>query len=85
MFSSQGTGYNGAGPDGVVTAGEPWIYATGAVGVAVSPSINITAIDRSINELTVFSENSAAAFFSPCAHIGVPVCIPDPGPPCEGS
>lgn len=81
-----GTGYNGADPDGNVTAGEPWIYGTGPVAVAVSPTVGpFAAIDWEINELVVIAEASAAAYFSPCAHIGLPVCIPDPGPECGAS
>jgi hypothetical protein len=40
-----GTGYDGSDPDGTVTAGEPWIYGTGPVGVAVSPTINLSSVD----------------------------------------
>ena len=80
-----GTGYDGSDPDGNVTAGEPWIYGTGPVGVLVSPTINLSSVDWETNTLTVYSENSAAAYFSPCAHIGIPVCIPDPGPECGAS
>lgn len=80
-----GTGYNGAGPDGTVTAGEPWIYGTGPVGAAVSPTQLVRSVDWETNTLNVIAEAVAATYFSPCTHIGVPVCIPDPGPDCGTS
>ena len=86
-----GTGYSGNDPDGnAAPAGESWIYGTGPVNVVLStvqivPDQAVAGIDRSVNEIEVRAERGVAAYFNPCAHIGLPVCLPDPGPECESS
>ena len=79
-----GTGYTGTDPDGTAAAeGFSWLYATGAVKVVHSEIfIPTPAVDRSVNEIEVRAEAAAAAVFNPCAHIGIEVCLPDPGPDC---
>lgn len=82
-----GTGYTGSDPDGnPPNAGETWIYGTGPVNVLLSDElIPDPQVDRSVNEIEVRAERTAAVYFSPCAHIGLPICLPDPGPECEVS
>jgi hypothetical protein len=86
-----GTGYSGNDPDGnAPLAGESWIYGTGPVSVVLSsvqivPDLSAAAIDRTVNTVEVRAERGLAAYFDPCAHIGLPVCLPDPGPACEAS
>lgn len=79
-----GTGYDGSDPDGnPPSAGETWIYGTGTVNALVSEQfIPDPQINRAINEIEVRAERNAAVYFSPCAHIGLPICLPDPGPEC---
>jgi hypothetical protein len=85
-----GTGYSGNGPDGAAPlAGETWIYGTGPVNVLLSsiqvvPEFPAEAIDRSTNSVEVRAERAVAAYFNPCAHIAVNVCLTEPGP-CGGS
>ena len=81
-----GTGYTGTDPDGYEPpAGEVWIYGTGPVNVYTSSIDVIEGVDMSVNTLEVRAEFAFAAVFNPCAHIGLPVCIPDPGPDCGAS
>lgn len=82
-----GTGYSGSDPDGAVSTTETWMYGTGPVNVYTSeimmvPGETFQAVDRSVNSVTFRAEFAFAAIFNPCAHIGLPVCIPDPGPDC---
>lgn len=86
-----GTGYSGNDPDGnAATAGTSWIYGTGPVSVVLStiqivPDLAAAGIDRSVNTVEVRAERAVAAYFDPCAHIGLPVCLTDPGPDCEAT
>lgn len=73
-----GSGYPGSGPANVAaTAGTTWIFATGPVGVwqsAISmvPNELSEAVDRSVNDVTVFAEKYFAVGFS-CAVLAINV------------
>lgn len=83
-----GTGYPGTDPDGLTEAGVTWIYGTSLVGLYLSPisvpsdTPRYAAYDRSLNDIDVVAERMALAHFDRSAHIGIPVCTPDPGPDC---
>lgn len=82
-----GTGYPGTDPDGDVDAGTYWIYGTSPVElrlseIAIVPGDLSGAIDRATNRIVVRAERYALAYWDRCAHVGVPVCLTDPGPPC---
>ena len=85
-----GTGYTGSDPSLNTAAGEVWMYGTSPVEVRLSdivtvPSSEREALNRETNTLEVRAERAAMASFdySVC-HVGIPVCIPDPGPDCSG-
>lgn len=87
-----GSGYPGTDPDGqAAAAGETWFYATGTVEyVLTSPFVPggddpASLIDRTVNTVEVRAERGAAAWFDPCAHLALNVCLPNPGPGCETS
>lgn len=86
-----GTGYPGTDPDGVSEAGVTWIYGTSLVELFLS-SITVptdaptyAAVGRSLNDIDVVAERMALAHFDRSAHIGIPVCTPDPGPDCTAT
>lgn len=88
-----GTGYTGTGPGDAGEAGDQppadnsmWIYATTAVEVRLGP-VTVTEdpadmMDRSINDVVAIAQRPALAHFDEQAHIGVQICLPDPGPEC---
>ena len=85
-----GTGYTGSDPSLNSAAGEVWMYGTSPVEVRLSdiymnPGSEREALNRISNTLEIRAERLAMASFdfSTC-HVGVPVCIPDPGPECSG-
>ena len=86
-----GTGYPGTDPDGNAPgSAETWIYGTGPVNVLLSsiqvvPGEAAQAVDRSVNTIEVRAERGVSAYFNPCAHLALNVCIPDPGPDCVTS
>lgn len=87
-----GSGYPGTDPDGVAApSGETWFYATGTVEYVLTdpfvPGADNPAslVDRSVNTVEVRAERGAAAWFDPCAHLALNVCLPNPGPGCETS
>ena len=54
--------------------GEAWIYGTGPVSVLTSDLfVPEPSVDWAVNLIEARAERTAAAFFSPCAHIGLPV------------
>lgn len=67
-----GAGYPGSGPDNVpADPGETWIFGTGQVitwrsDVFMTPDVPKEAIDRAINDITVFAERTWAVGFSCC-------------------
>lgn len=67
-----GAGYPGTGPANVVAdAGETWLFATGPVGVwrgeiFLTPDRLDQAVDRSLNDVTVFAERTYAAGWNCC-------------------
>lgn len=67
-----GAGYPGTGPAGnTPAAGETWMFATGPViawrgDVFMTPDEVGAAVDRSINQITVFAERTWAVGFSCC-------------------
>jgi hypothetical protein len=75
-----GSGYPGTGPGNVPAAeGTTWIYATGPVGVWRSnvymvPDNISQAVDREINDLSVFAERVYAVGFS-CAVFAINVSL----------
>ena len=83
-----GTGYPGTDPDGASEAGVMWIYGTSPVALLYSTvyvpseSPRYSAYDRSHNDVDVVAERMALAHFDRSAHVGIPVCVPDPGPDC---
>ncbi len=85
-----GTGYDGSDPSLNQAAGEQWMYGTSPVEVRLSdiqilPSSEREALNRTTNTLEVRAERLALASFDyTVCHVGIPVCIPDPGPDCSG-
>lgn len=82
-----GTGYTGTGPDGAAPeGGSVWIYGTSLVEVRLSGieinTVDSGNVDRSVNDRTVYATQLALAHFDEQAHIGVQVCLTDPGPEC---
>jgi len=67
-----GTGYPGTGPDNASVAdGEAWLFGTGQVMVwksdtFLTPPDVAAAVDRTVNDLTVFAERTYAVGFSCC-------------------
>jgi hypothetical protein len=67
-----GAGYPGTGPDNdAVADGEAWIFGTGQVMVwrgepFLTPPNLAEAVDRTINDVTVFAERTYAVGFSCC-------------------
>ena len=85
-----GTGYDGSDPSLNSAAGEVWMYGTSPVEVRVTdiymnPGTEREALNRTTNTLEIRAERMAMASFDyTVCHVGVPVCIPDPGPDCSG-
>lgn len=76
-----GAGYPGSGPDNVAAAdGTTWIFATGPVGIwrsdiFLTPERLDQAVDRDINDVTVFAERTYAVGWSCCIFaINVELC-----------
>jgi hypothetical protein len=67
-----GAGYPGTGPDNVAVAdGEAWLFGTGQVMVwrgepFLTPPNLAEAVDRTLNDVTVFAERTYAVGFSCC-------------------
>lgn len=85
-----GTGYTGSDPNGVTYESWDWIYGTSPVEVYVGdttvvPGSEREAVDRTTNDVAVRAAKPALAHWDRTAHIGIPVCIPDPGPDCSPS
>lgn len=85
-----GSGYTGSDPNGVTYASWVWIYGTSPVEVLLSPTVILPdnpsdATVRLTNQFEVRAEKLALAHWDRAAHIGIPVCIPDPGPDCSPS
>ena len=87
-----GAGYPGTDPDGQAPSdGFVWVYATGIVEFALDrifvPGRDEPAslVDRSVNTVEVRAERGAAAWFDPCVHAALEICLPDPGPACASS
>lgn len=88
-----GTGYPGTGPsgqDGSSSDGIIWIYGTSFVRVWLSGVFPIAPIEaasvvKDTNDIEVRAERMALAEWDRTAHVGIPVCVPDPGPACETS
>ena len=85
-----GTGYTGSDPALNSAAGEVWMYGTSPVEVRLSdiymnPGSEREALNRTTNTLEIRAERMALASFDyTVMHVGIPVCIPDPGPECSG-
>jgi hypothetical protein len=85
-----GTGYTGSDPSLNSAAGEVWLYGTSPVEVRTSeiymnPGSEREALNRVTNTLEIRAERMAMASFDyTVCHVGIPVCIPDPGPDCSG-
>lgn len=82
-----GTGYPGTDTAGAADPGNLWIYGTSPVELRLSeiqvvPGDLAGAIDRETNQIVVRAERYALAYWDLCAHVGVPVCLTDPGPAC---
>lgn len=74
-----GAGYPGSGPGNVAAAaGESWIFATGPVSVFHSDvfftSSTIEAVDRSLNNVTVYAEQTYSVVWE-CCLFGVRVSL----------
>lgn len=87
-----GAGYPGTDPDGNDPSdGFTWFYATGIVEYALSEIMvpgrddPASLVDRSVNTVEVRAERGGAAWFDPCAHYAVEVCLANPGPGCDES
>jgi hypothetical protein len=85
-----GSGYNGSDPDGVTYASWVWIYGTSPVEVYLTDKVILPdnasdATVRVTNQFEVRAEALALAHWDLMCHVGVPVCIPDPGPDCSPS
>lgn len=67
-----GSGYPGTGPAGdVPAAGEAWIFGTGPMvawqgEVFLTPELVAAAVDRTLNDITVYAERTYAVGFSCC-------------------
>ena len=85
-----GTGYDGSDPDLNSAAGEVWLYGTSPVEVRLSdifliPDNERESLNRITNTIEIRAERLAMASFDyTVCHVGIPVCIPDPGPDCSG-
>lgn len=87
-----GTGYPGTNPDGDLEADVTWIYGTSLVDVRYTNIVPVgdtmraySFVERSTNDIEALVERAALASFDLSAHIGIPVCLPDPGPDCPTS
>jgi len=81
-----GTGYTGTDPAND-DDGNLWIYGTSPVELRLSEIMVVPgdldgAVDRATNQIIVRAERYALAYWDLCAHVGVPVCLTDPGPAC---
>lgn len=82
-----GTGYTGNGPSGVAVATEQWIVGTSPVQVRLGP-IRVPFVRQGDgfnienNRFEYRAMRLALASWDRTAHIGVPLCLPDPGPDC---
>ena len=85
-----GTGYDGSDPDLNSAAGEVWLYGTSPVEVRLSdifliPDNERESLNRITNTIEIRAERLCMASFDyTVCHVGIPVCIPDPGPDCSG-
>lgn len=69
-------GYPGTAPDGTLTAGQRFIYATGPVQVRLG-AITVNEItDHRTNTVQATAERMAAAYFDPCVHFGLAIALP---------
>lgn len=77
-----GRGYPGSGPDNVpAAAGQTWVFATGPLAiwrsdVFLTPPRLEEAVDRQLNDVTVFAERSYAVGWS-CCLFAVRVATPN--------
>lgn len=74
---SLGSGYTGAAPDGTVTAGVAWVYATGAAFYFRSDVVvhdPVSSFDRSVNTVEALAERRYL-FGWDCCHLAIPVQI----------
>lgn len=72
-----GGGYSGAAPDGTVTPGVAWVYATGSVFYyrgEITVMDPVDSFDRSINTVEAMAERTYL-FGWDCCHLAVPVYI----------
>lgn len=81
-----GSGYTGSGPDGTITPGAQWIYGTSPVqvrlGAITVPVMNETGLNRTANTIEFKAQRAALASWDRTAHIGLLLCLEDPGPAC---
>lgn len=76
-----GNGYDGSGPNNVApTTSHQWIYVTGHVTAAVSPSIvtdRYQSMDRANNYITAIAQAAAVVGFDPCPLGAIEVSFAD--------
>lgn len=75
-------GYDGAAPNGTVTAGEPWIYGTDVVRVwrgkpLITGDPDTAELVYETNSVEWRAERPAMVTFSPCCQLGVAVDLTD--------
>lgn len=73
-------GYDGSDPDGIVTSGFPWAYASGPIvvrlaGVQIVPDTPVGAAPAltTSNDITVFAERTASYQLDGCCLFGIAV------------
>ena len=80
-----GTGYIGsapATPQTPLTGEESWIYGTGLMELVLGPVDAYVSTDSASNTVEARAERPVLVSWDTQTHIGIPVCIPDPGPAC---
>ena len=80
-----GTGYTGSAPSAPqtpLTSTTSWIYGTGIVEVVLSDPYGTRYTDPPANLVEARAERAVLVSWDTNTHIGIPVCLPDPGPDC---
>lgn len=80
-----GTGYTGSAPNAPqtpLTSTTSWIYGTGLMQVVLGPVTLYDTTDWQSNFVEARAERPVIVSWDTSTHIGIPVCLPDPGPEC---
>ena len=80
-------GYDGSAPGGAPATTTQWIYGTSPIAIGLGP-VNVLpetfqdakdqamALDRTVNNVTVYADRLATWVWDECAHVGAQVAIP---------